>query len=78
MAERHLRTLVVAEAYPWPAVDGYKQRLSQIIGGLALAVSVALLVGLLATAQDAQSGAQQPAFAAGLCGCLVAAAVRHN
>lgn len=37
MAERHLRTLVVAEAYPWPAVDGYRQRLSQIVGGLALA-----------------------------------------
>jgi glycosyltransferase involved in cell wall biosynthesis len=43
VAERHLRTLVVAEAYPWPAVDGYKQRLSQIIGGLALAGPVDLV-----------------------------------
>lgn len=26
---------MVAELYPWPAVDGYRQRLTQMIGGLA-------------------------------------------
>ena len=30
-----MRTLVVAELYPWPAVDGYRQRLHHLIGGLA-------------------------------------------
>ena len=35
-----MRTLVVAELYPWPAVDGYRHRLSQIIGGLAEAGTV--------------------------------------
>ena len=38
-----MRTLVVAEAYPWPVVDGYKQRLSQIVGGLAEAGPVDLV-----------------------------------
>jgi glycosyltransferase involved in cell wall biosynthesis len=35
-----MRTLVVAELYPWPAVDGYRHRLSQIVGGLAEAGTV--------------------------------------
>ena len=38
-----MRTLVVAEAYPWPVVDGYTQRLSQIVGGLSLAGPVDLV-----------------------------------
>ncbi|MFM7508961.1 MAG: glycosyltransferase [Actinomycetota bacterium] len=37
MEERRIRSLMVAEAYPWPVVDGYKQRLSHVIGGLAVA-----------------------------------------
>ncbi|MFZ4519866.1 MAG: glycosyltransferase [Microthrixaceae bacterium] len=35
-----MRSLVVAELYPWPAVDGYRQRLTQMIGGLAAAGEV--------------------------------------
>ena len=35
MADLH--TLVVAELYPWPAADGYRQRLHQVIGGLTQA-----------------------------------------
>lgn len=31
-----MTTLVIAEAYPWPAVDGYKLRLSNMIAGLLL------------------------------------------
>ena len=31
-----MRTLCIAEAYPWPAVDGYKLRLANMIGGLLL------------------------------------------
>ncbi len=38
-----MRTLVVAEAYPWPATDGYRQRLSQVVGGLTLAGPVDLV-----------------------------------
>ncbi|MDQ2678858.1 MAG: glycosyltransferase family 4 protein, partial [Actinomycetota bacterium] len=30
-----MRTLVVAEQYPWPATDGYRQRLHHLIAGLA-------------------------------------------
>ena len=30
------RSLCIAEAYPWPAVDGYKLRLANMIGGLLL------------------------------------------
>lgn len=29
-----MRTLCIAEKYPWPAIDGYKLRLSNVIGGL--------------------------------------------
>src|SRR5690606_25430216 len=29
-----VRTLCIAEKYPWPAIDGYKLRLSNVIGGL--------------------------------------------
>lgn len=31
-----MRTLCIAEAYPWPAVDGYKLRLANMIEGLLL------------------------------------------
>jgi polysaccharide biosynthesis protein PslH len=30
-----VRTLVVAEQYPWPAIDGYRRRLDHMIRGLA-------------------------------------------
>ena len=30
------RSLCIAEAYPWPAVDGYKLRLANMIEGLLL------------------------------------------
>jgi hypothetical protein len=29
-----VRILVVAEQYPWPAVDGYRQRMHHLIAGL--------------------------------------------
>jgi glycosyltransferase involved in cell wall biosynthesis len=35
-----MRTLVVAELYPWPPVDGYRQRLHHLVGGLAEAGDV--------------------------------------
>jgi len=35
MESAGMRTLVVAELYPWPAVDGYRQRLHHIVGGLS-------------------------------------------
>jgi glycosyltransferase involved in cell wall biosynthesis len=35
-----VRILVVAEQYPWPAVDGYRQRLHHLVAGLARAGSV--------------------------------------
>jgi glycosyltransferase involved in cell wall biosynthesis len=35
-----VRILVVAALYPWPAVDGYRQRVSNVIGGLAAAGTV--------------------------------------
>ena len=41
-----MRTLVVAELYPWPAVDGYRQRLHHIIGGLAQAGDVEVVAPL--------------------------------
>mgnify|MGYP000066495199 CR=1 FL=1 len=41
-----LHTLVVAELYPWPAVDGYRQRLHHVIGGLAQAGSVDVVAPL--------------------------------
>lgn len=37
-----VKTLVVAELYPWPAVDGYRQRLDHMLRGLALTGEVAL------------------------------------
>jgi polysaccharide biosynthesis protein PslH len=40
---QRVRTLVVAELYPWPPADGYRQRLHHIIGGLALAGPVDVL-----------------------------------
>jgi polysaccharide biosynthesis protein PslH len=40
---QRVRTLVVAELYPWPPTDGYRQRLHHIIGGLALAGPVDVL-----------------------------------
>ncbi|MFM7069430.1 MAG: glycosyltransferase [Actinomycetes bacterium] len=30
-----MRTLVVAELYPWPALDGYRRRLDHVVAGLA-------------------------------------------
>lgn len=41
-----MRTLVVAELYPWPATDGYRQRLHHIIGGLAEAGEVQVVAPL--------------------------------
>ncbi|MEX0766996.1 MAG: glycosyltransferase family 4 protein [Microthrixaceae bacterium] len=38
-----MRILVVAELYPWPPVDGYRQRLSHMIAGLAQAGQVELI-----------------------------------
>lgn len=37
MESPEVRTLVVAELYPWPPVDGYRQRLHHIVGGLSQA-----------------------------------------
>ncbi|MCP4435713.1 MAG: glycosyltransferase [Actinomycetia bacterium] len=37
-----MRILAVAELYPWPAVDGYRQRLEHMLGGLASAGTVDL------------------------------------
>lgn len=37
-----VRILVVAEAYPWPAIDGYRQRLAHMIAGLSAAGTVDL------------------------------------
>lgn len=37
-----MRILAVAELYPWPAVDGYRQRLEHMLSGLAAAGSVDL------------------------------------
>jgi len=38
-----VRILVVAELYPWPPVDGYRQRLNHMIAGLAQAGQVELI-----------------------------------
>jgi glycosyltransferase involved in cell wall biosynthesis len=38
-----VRILVLAEQYPWPAVDGYRQRLHHMIAGLGAAGSVEVL-----------------------------------
>lgn len=38
-----VRILVVAELYPWPPVDGYRQRLSHMIAGLGRAGEVELI-----------------------------------
>jgi len=38
-----VRTLVVAEQYPWPARDGYRQRLHHLVAGLARAGEVEVL-----------------------------------
>jgi glycosyltransferase involved in cell wall biosynthesis len=38
-----VRILVVAEQYPWPAADGYRQRLHHLISGLARAGEVDVL-----------------------------------
>ena len=46
MGSGDLHTLVVAELYPWPAVDGYRQRLHHVIGGLAQAGSVDVVAPL--------------------------------
>ena len=35
MVSAGITTLVVAELYPWPATDGYRQRLHNIVGGLS-------------------------------------------
>jgi glycosyltransferase involved in cell wall biosynthesis len=37
-----VKTLVIAELYPWPAVDGYRQRLDHVLRGLARAGEVSL------------------------------------
>lgn len=34
MGSAGIKSLVVAELYPWPAVDGYRQRLHHVVGGL--------------------------------------------
>ncbi len=39
-----VRILVVAEQYPWPAVDGYRQRLHHLVTGLSCAGDVEVLV----------------------------------
>ena len=41
-----MRTLVVAELYPWPPVDGYRQRLHQLVGGLSQAGTVDVVAPL--------------------------------
>ena len=46
MGSGDLHTLVVAELYPWPAVDGYRQRLHHVIGGLAQAGPVDVVAPL--------------------------------
>ncbi len=38
-----MKTLVVAEQYPWPARDGYRQRLHHLVAGLARAGEVEVL-----------------------------------
>ncbi|MGI9577049.1 MAG: hypothetical protein ACR2OH_02485, partial [Microthrixaceae bacterium] len=37
-----MRILAVAELYPWPAIDGYRQRLEHMLAGLARAGTVDL------------------------------------
>lgn len=46
MGSADLHTLVVAELYPWPAVDGYRQRLHHVIDGLAQAGPVDVVAPL--------------------------------
>ena len=41
-----MHTLVVAELYPWPPVDGYRQRLHHIVGGLTQAGPVDVVAPL--------------------------------
>lgn len=45
-----MKTLVVAALYPWPASDGYRQRLTNVIGGLGLAGEVEVCAPLLSGA----------------------------
>ncbi len=46
MGSADLHTLVVAELYPWPPVDGYRQRMHHIIGGLTQAGPVDVVAPL--------------------------------
>jgi glycosyltransferase involved in cell wall biosynthesis len=46
MGSADLHTLVVAELYPWPAVDGYRKRLHHIVGGLTQAGPVDVVAPL--------------------------------
>jgi polysaccharide biosynthesis protein PslH len=41
-----MKTLVVAALYPWPASDGYRQRLTNVVGGLCQAGAVDLCAPL--------------------------------
>lgn len=46
MGSADVHTLVVAELYPWPPVDGYRQRLHHIVGGLTQAGPVDVVAPL--------------------------------
>ena len=41
-----MKTLVVAELYPWPALDGYRRRLDHVVAGLASVGQVDVLAPL--------------------------------
>jgi len=43
-----VKTLVVAELYPWPALDGYRRRLDHVVAGLASVGDVDVLAPLRA------------------------------
>ncbi|MEZ5311605.1 MAG: glycosyltransferase family 4 protein [Microthrixaceae bacterium] len=52
-----MRILVVAEQYPWPAVDGYRRRMDHVIRGLARAGQVDVMaLHRLGTAEPADHG----------------------
>jgi glycosyltransferase involved in cell wall biosynthesis len=66
-----VRILVVAEQYPWPAVDGYRQRLHHLIAGLARAGSVEVVAldrrpeGLEGAPEERPDGVDDAAAVAG-------------
>ena len=55
-----MRILAVAELYPWPAIDGYRQRLEHMLAGLSRAGTV----DLFALAPAEGDAAQPPADSA--------------